>query len=180
MTNNIGSQFGFGFKFSSILNVHDNFIPTDRRALLREAGYKVIKSGEKTFLKVNPKEIQYKSLEEPMKNAVKLFKEVIQVAQTVNGFVLWFGNHDGVANIVYTTSLEKAIEIAQAWQGKKGSKARFLYIIDGRRAGHGSDWDAKIEIHEASEPEEEENVPEEIEEQEEEILQTPEWLCIGG
>lgn len=163
MTNNIGSQFGaFGFKFSSILNVHDNFVPSEKRELLRQAGYKVVKVKDKTFLKINPKEIQYKSLEEPIKNAVKLLKEVIQVAQTVNGFVLWFGNYDGAANIVYTTTLDKAIEVAQAWQEKKGGKARFLYIIDGRRAGHGSDWDAKIEIHEASEPEEEieeENVP---------------------
>lgn len=171
MTNNIGSQFGFGFKFSSILNVHDNFVPVQMRNLLREAGYKVVKVGDKTLLKVNAKEIQYKSLPEPVKTQAKLLKEKITEAQTVNGFVVFFSTYDWISESYSTPKLDKAIEVAQRWQGKKGGKAQFMIIIDGRRQGHGSDWDAKLEIHEASEPEEEEiseeNVPE-IEEQEEE------------
>jgi hypothetical protein len=176
MNNNLG--FGsFGFKFNSILNIGDNVIPVQMRNLLREAGYKVSKVGEKTFLKVNPKEIQYKSLPEPVKTQAKLLKEIVSVAQTINGFVVWFGTFDDASGIFYTKKLDKAIELAQDWQDKRGAKPQFMFIIDGRRAGHGSDWDAKLEIHEASQPEEEENESEE--EQEEEIL-SPEWLCIGG
>lgn len=144
--------------------MHDNFVPVAMRNLLREAGYKVIKSGEKTFLKVNAKEIQYKSLQEPVKTQAKLLKEKITEAQTVNGLVVWFSTWDDSSVSHSTKRLDKAIEIAQAWQETKGGKAQFMFIIDGRRGGHGDSWDAKIEIHEACEPDEEENVPE-IEEQ---------------
>jgi len=169
MTNNNLGFGSFGFKFNSILNVGDNVIPVQMRNLLREAGYKVVKVGEKTFLKVNPKEIQYKSLQEPVKTQAKLLKEIVSVAQTVNGFVVWFGTFDDTSGIFYTKKLDRAISIAQAWQETKGSKAQFMFIIDGRRQGHGDSWDAKIEIHEASEPEEEENeIQEESQEENEE------------
>jgi len=168
--NNIGSNFGFGFKFSSILNVHDNFIPIAMHTVLRSVGYQPVKAGEKTHILINPKDIQYKSLPAELKKQVKMLKNIVELAQTVNGFVVWFSTFDDAGEIHYTMKLDKAIEVAQRWQEKKGGKPQYMFIIDGRRQGHGDSWDAKLEIHLASQPEEEENENEESEEQEEESL----------
>jgi hypothetical protein len=99
------------------------------------------------------KDIQYKSLPKPWKKYVHVLKQAIELAQASEGFLVWETRADGFSKFQTCDDIETAIALSEVWQ--ESDTKNFLVIIDGRREGHGSGWEAVIEVHEKTKKENE-------------------------
>jgi hypothetical protein len=100
-------------------------------------------------------DVKYKSLPKPWKKYVHVLRQAIELAQSSEGFLVWETTVHGVNKFQTCDTVDKVIELADSWQDNDSKN--FLVIIDGRREGHGSGWEAVIEVHEKKKEESEES-----------------------
>lgn len=141
------------WSFKSVLTSKDvtHYLPSTWAEIIRLAGGKKGGNPHNGLDAINliAKEIQYKRLPKPYKKYVHVLKQAIELAQASEGFLVWETRFNGVSKFKTCDTVDKVIEIANDWRGS--NRRSFLVIIDGRRLGHGSGWEAVIEVHEEKE-----------------------------